>query len=146
MHLLHRHDLIPAEALRQIADELAPRARRAALYQVLIVVLSFLCVAVVCLIRYCFASTGKGLAPLASMIGVGLLAAVVGGSLMAYQAAKRAHATRVVAAMLKYRRCPHCGYDIHGLPTDPDDGATVCPECGCAWRLQSERDQQVTPP
>jgi hypothetical protein len=40
--------------------------------------------------------------------------------------------------MLKYRRCPHCGYDIRGLPADPEDGATVCPECGCAWRLAVE--------
>jgi transcription initiation factor TFIIIB Brf1 subunit/transcription initiation factor TFIIB len=40
--------------------------------------------------------------------------------------------------MLKHRRCPHCGYDIRGLPVDPQDGATVCPECGCAWELPSE--------
>jgi transcription initiation factor TFIIIB Brf1 subunit/transcription initiation factor TFIIB len=37
--------------------------------------------------------------------------------------------------MLEHRRCPHCGYDLRMLPTDPDDGSTVCPECGCAWGL-----------
>jgi transcription initiation factor TFIIIB Brf1 subunit/transcription initiation factor TFIIB len=37
--------------------------------------------------------------------------------------------------MLKHLRCPHCGYDLRGLAADPEDGATVCPECGCAWRL-----------
>lgn len=42
---------------------------------------------------------------------------------------------KVAAAMLKYTRCPHCGYDIHGLPVDAHDGATICPECGCAWLL-----------
>jgi len=42
---------------------------------------------------------------------------------------------RIGSIMLKYLRCPHCGYDIRGLPVDPSDGATVCPECGCAWRL-----------
>ena len=41
----------------------------------------------------------------------------------------------VMAAMLKHLRCPHCGYDIRELPVDPKDGATVCPECGCAWKL-----------
>ena len=42
---------------------------------------------------------------------------------------------KVAPAMLKHRRCPHCGYDLRGLPVDADVDATVCPECGCAWRL-----------
>jgi hypothetical protein len=42
---------------------------------------------------------------------------------------------KVAVAMLKHRRCPHCGYDLRGLPTDDADGATICPECGCAWAL-----------
>jgi hypothetical protein len=37
--------------------------------------------------------------------------------------------------MLQHLRCLHSGYDIRDLPTDPTDGATVCPECGCAWKL-----------
>jgi hypothetical protein len=37
--------------------------------------------------------------------------------------------------MIRFRRCPHCGYSLQGLPVDPADGATVCPECACAWRL-----------
>jgi hypothetical protein len=49
--------------------------------------------------------------------------------------ARRKRFARTAAAMLKYIRCPHCGYDLRMLPTDPRDGATVCPECGCAWRL-----------
>jgi hypothetical protein len=39
--------------------------------------------------------------------------------------------------MLAHRRCPHCGYDLRGSPADATDGATVCPECGCAWRMAS---------
>ena len=42
---------------------------------------------------------------------------------------------KVAAAMLKHKRCPHCGYDLRLLPADPADGATICPECGCAWRV-----------
>ena len=42
---------------------------------------------------------------------------------------------KIAAAMLKYLRCPHCGYDLRLLPADPAAGATVCPECGCAWQL-----------
>jgi len=33
-------------------------------------------------------------------------------------------------ALLKYPRCPHCGYDIRVLPADAAHGATACPECG----------------
>jgi hypothetical protein len=48
---------------------------------------------------------------------------------------KRRRWGKIPAAMLRHSRCPHCGYDLRGLPVDPGDGATVCPECGCAWRL-----------
>jgi len=44
---------------------------------------------------------------------------------------------KTAPAMLKHRRCPHCGYDIRGLPAGENDGATVCPECGCAWKLDA---------
>ncbi len=32
--------------------------------------------------------------------------------------------------------CITCGYDLRLLPADPVDGLTVCPECGCGWKLQ----------
>lgn len=50
---------------------------------------------------------------------------------------KRKRFGHVTAVMLRYLRCPYCGYDLRGLPTDPVDDATVCPECGCAWRMPS---------
>jgi uncharacterized Zn finger protein (UPF0148 family) len=43
-------------------------------------------------------------------------------------------------SVLEHRHCPHCGYDIHGLPPDEADGTTLCPECGCAWRLGTDLD------
>ncbi|MHC4130085.1 MAG: hypothetical protein ACYSUA_18360 [Planctomycetota bacterium] len=46
---------------------------------------------------------------------------------------------RVSAVLIKFRRCPHCGYSLRGLPVDPADGATVCPECACAWRLDDPK-------
>ncbi len=48
---------------------------------------------------------------------------------------RRAQRHRVTAVLLKHRRCPHCGYGLTGLPVDPADGATVCPQCAAAWRL-----------
>jgi hypothetical protein len=50
-------------------------------------------------------------------------------------AIKRKRFGAVAAATLKHGHCPHCGYDLRLLPVDPADGATVCPECGCAWML-----------
>jgi hypothetical protein len=57
--------------------------------------------------------------------------------------AKQARFGRVRRAMLAHLRCPHCGYDMHGLPPEPD-GATLCPECGTAWRL--DQPPQSSPP
>jgi hypothetical protein len=52
---------------------------------------------------------------------------------------RRSRRGRVSAVMIKHRRCPHCGYSLQGLPVDPSDGATVCPECACAWRLDDPK-------
>ena len=57
----------------------------------------------------------------------------------AWYAIRRARFQKVTAAMLEYRRCPHCGYDLRFLPVDPADRATVCPECGCAWLLDDAK-------
>ncbi len=54
---------------------------------------------------------------------------------MAFRMARAKYVIRVASVMLEHRHCPHCGYDIRELPTDSSDGATVCPECGCAWML-----------
>ena len=55
--------------------------------------------------------------------------------MMLWMVAKAVRFGRIRSIMLKHRRCPHCGYDLRMLPTDPKDGATVCPECGCAWLI-----------
>ncbi len=44
---------------------------------------------------------------------------------------------KMAGAMLSHLRCPHCGYELRGLPASSEDGATVCPECGCAWLLDT---------
>ena len=50
---------------------------------------------------------------------------------------------KIAAAMLKHRRCPHCGYDLRNLPADETDSATVCPECGCAWKLHARGAEEA---
>ncbi len=35
--------------------------------------------------------------------------------------------------------CTSCGYDLRMLPVGPVDGVTVCPECGCAQKLDDHQ-------
>lgn len=63
--------------------------------------------------------------------------AIVGGVIVPWIITKQKRMRRASQVMLEHRRCPHCGYSLNGLPSDPADGATVCPECGCAWLLGS---------
>lgn len=37
--------------------------------------------------------------------------------------------------LVAINRCASCGYNLQKLPT-ADDGCTICPECGAAWKLQ----------
>jgi hypothetical protein len=58
---------------------------------------------------------------------------------MIWRFARRHRFGKIRAAMLKHRHCPHCAYALRGLRPDESDGATVCPECGCAWMLPGHR-------
>lgn len=41
---------------------------------------------------------------------------------------------RMRSVLIRLGRCASCGYALTGL-TSEDDGCTVCPECGSAWKL-----------
>jgi hypothetical protein len=130
LYLLRRHDVIEADALQAIANENGVRITRKERV-----------------------SLGGGLCGLLLVIGFFTHALITGdirdatyaktASLLwfcsvpwiIWFALKRRRFGAVAAAMLKHRHCPHCGYDLRLLPVDPADGATVCPECGCAWVL-----------
>jgi len=47
-----------------------------------------------------------------------------------------------VPVSLEHDCCPSCGYELTGLPLDKEinDGCTICPECGAAWRRVNESD------
>ncbi len=89
-----------------------------------------LCVAVAIIRPLALGSTVRYLSPLSASLAFLYLLWIV---------ARRMRSRRVIEIMLEYLRCPHCGYDIRGLPTDPEDGATICPECGCAWEVDSSQ-------
>ncbi len=130
MHLLRRHDWIEAGVLRAIAHEGGVRITRTERASLIVGVLGALLV--ISLFAHAALTGDIRGAPFAKSSSLIFLCAI---PLSAWYRIKRSRFGKVAAAMLKYLRCPHCGYDMRLLPTDPADGATVCPECGCAWRL-----------
>ena len=133
LNLLRRHDVIPSDTLASIADEVGfglPRWQRRGY---IACVLAFSACIVFLVIWKIVRRSGVD--ALEYVLWPTNLAVFAFGAVKFWQSARRARAGHVCAIMLKHLRCPHCGYDIRGLPTDRKDGATVCPECGCAWRL-----------
>jgi hypothetical protein len=135
LNLLRRYDVIDAEALRATATELGPGVTKwhRRIYWIGVVVgLYSVGSALFSRVR-----SGGGL----RFLGIGdaaivfLFIVLFGGLYLYMHGARRRRMRRVRDVMVRHLRCPHCGYDIRGLPTAPEDGATVCPECGCAWRL-----------
>jgi hypothetical protein len=143
LHVLGRGDVIDTEALERIAEEIEPGARsrrrltRLGLF-VFLPVIFLLTFGGIALDVYIegrpawddLVSTVTNPA----MIGPAV-ACLFSGVYLPLFASRQARSRRTIAAMLKHRVCPHCGYGLVGLPVDPADGATVCPECACAWRL-----------
>ena len=132
MCLLRQHDVIEAEALRAIASEKGVRitgAERAPLFAGVMGALLVISLFTVALITGDIRN-----APYAKSAGLLYLCSL---PWIIWYGIKRKRFGHVVAIMLKYLRCAHCGYDLRMLPVDPADGATICPECGCAWRLEA---------
>ena len=140
LHLLRRHDVIEAEPLREIAEELGPGVSkwgRRAYWIGFAVGLYSVGSALFLRVR-----SGGGL----RFLGIGDVVLLIffiiffGGLYLYLRGTRQARFRRVCDVMLKHLHCPHCGYDLRLLPVDPRDGATVCPECGCAWSLKGERE------
>lgn len=133
MYLLRRHHWIEADAPRAIANEKGVRitgVERASLFVGVVGALLVISLFTIALITGDIRN-----APYANSAGLIYLCS---SPWIVWYASKRRRFGHVAAAMLKCSRCPHCGYDLRRLPTDPADGATVCPECGCAWQLGGE--------
>ncbi len=134
MNLLRRYDRIPAEALREIAEEVGTGLTKTTRWLV--------AVSAVCTVLVTAVAVGLLIEMYRTNAGLGWLVrkctpffGVWTGPFLFWLGAKRMRFNRIRSTMLKYLRCPHCGYDLRMLPRAPEDGLTVCPECGCAWRL-----------
>ena len=138
MRLLRQYDVIPAEALRKLADEIGVgwSRRIRVLFIIAVVCLAlFVLVAVVGFVADVIKGAGFGM-PVPVLV---VLPSVWIGPWVIWTGARAARFKRIHRVMLKYNRCPHCGYDLRMLPVDPEDGVTVCPECGCTWRLEDSQ-------
>jgi hypothetical protein len=132
LHLLRRHDVIEADVLRAIVHEKGVRIGGKERASLIVGVVGLLTIGGFFIRSLLVESFGA--APYARS------SAVVYFALMpwcVWMYVKRSRVGKIAAAMLKYCRCPHCGYDLRMLPVDLEDGATLCPECGCAWRLEN---------
>ena len=133
LNLLRRYDIIPAKTLQSIAGRVGfglPKWQHRG--YIGCVVMFLLCV--VFLVVWKYVRRG-GIDIVKRMLWPMNLAVFALGAVQFWRSGRRARAKSISAIMLEHLRCPHCGYDVRGLPVDPKDKATVCPECGCAWQL-----------
>ena len=139
MRLLHQHDVMSAETLRKLAEEIGvgwPWLVRLTFFVMLIVLVIYLLVIGVYLLRdVVFGNAGLD----AFAERLSLVIFPLAGLLSIWFVSARVRFKRIRNIILKHCRCPHCGYDLRLLPTHPADGATVCPECGSAWRLDTHQ-------
>jgi hypothetical protein len=136
LNLRRRFDVIPAEELRPLARELGFGLPKWQHRGYLACVLTFFA-CVVFLVIWKFVR-GAGVDAVERVLWPVNLSVFAIGAAQFWRSGRRARAARIQALMLAHLRCPHCGYDIRGLPAGTSDGATVCPECGCAWQLSRE--------
>ena len=134
MHLLRRPGIIPFEVLREIAQLVGlgiTRATRGAFWASIVGLACLGIAFAICMTRFVGGSIGatRFFGSMTPYVGV------LCGLFTCWISVRNARHQKIGKVMLQHRRCPHCGYDLRMLPTDPKDGATVCPECGCAWRL-----------
>lgn len=137
LHRLRRHDVIPAVPLAEVAGALGSGLTR---FTRPLLFLGILCSLIGAI---AFVGTlvqalraGRMVWPLPKSL---LLANVWVVPFVIWVSASEIRSRRIRSVMLRHVRCPHCGYDLRLLPADSKDGATVCPECGSAWKLDATK-------
>ena len=137
MHLLRRPGTIPLDVLREVAQQIGlgvTRATRLSFWASIVGLACLMIAVAICATRLANGtiSTRRVFISLVPYI------AVLSGMCTCWVSLRNTRHQQIGKVMLQHRRCPHCGYDLRLLPTDPTDEATVCPECGCAWELTTE--------
>lgn len=138
LQLLHRTDAIDRETLDRILNELEPGLARRMKWLLIPPVLALAAMALFYGALWAIgASTLRASLTRALTPNPGIYLTILFTAVIAPLMAARKLRARAPAIMLRHLLCPHCAYDLHGLPEDEADGATVCPECSCAWDLHA---------
>ncbi|HRQ71701.1 MAG TPA: hypothetical protein PLU35_01600, partial [Phycisphaerales bacterium] len=72
-----------------------------------------------------------------ALVVVGSAAAGAAGPLAMILVARRMLAAEIARFIVGAGACASCDYPLEGVP-ESEDGCTVCPECGAAWRREEE--------
>jgi hypothetical protein len=137
LHITRQHSVIPAEPLAEIARNVGSGIERFPRWVVRCCAIAW-GLAVLVYVIYCVDLVCRGrLSELVGTPGIMMLQLWL-LPLLFWYAARHLRFARIRQTMLAHLRCPHCAYDLRLLPTDPVDGATICPECGCAWNLEGQ--------
>lgn len=137
MRLLRRHQVVEPEELEAMADEIGsgldPKQRK------LMKIFGFFIglLAIVFVIHTADVCLSGQWRKTFEIFNIGMLNLWI-WPVIAFAQARRSRFKKTMKVMLKHRRCPHCGYDLRGLPLAAEDEATVCPECGCAWMIENQ--------
>ncbi len=137
LNLLRQYDVIDAETLQAITSEKGvgmKRGERTAL-------IGGICCASLVIFLFVFALVTGDIHNARFAKPLGLLY-ICSFPWIIWYGIKKKRFGSIASAILKHRRCPHCGYDLRMLPVDPKDNATVCPECGSAWKLKASQNPQ----
>jgi len=134
LYLLRQHNVVDADTLRSITNEKGVRIA----FSERIALITGICGLVLVVGFFGFALLTGDIrdAPYAKSASLLYFCAL---PWILWYGIKRRRLNNVAEIMLKYARCPHCAYDLRFLSRDDDDGATVCPECGCAWHLEQSQ-------
>jgi hypothetical protein len=135
MHLTHRPGIIPPDALHDVAQDIGFGVTKAVRISLIAWIVCSVALVIAVAILVTRLSNGA-ITPRRFALSLVPYCGVFTVFYVFWTGARNARHERIKEVMLRHLRCPHCGYDIRGLPADQADDATVCPECGCAWRLQ----------
>jgi hypothetical protein len=136
--ILHRFETIDPDTLHDIVEMMEPgtaRLRRHAW-----IIISAAVAAIALLVAFIYYTGDAGLRK--DLISTITNPAIIIPNLVCcvvvpWIITRQNYMKHISAAMLKHRRCPHCGYDLRGAPPAAD-GTSICSECGCAWLISDE--------
>ena len=138
LYLSGRDDVIERPVLKSIIDAGADGGSKKLQLSLLFAVVFFIAMALFATLPE-YRATGDLKHSLREAVRSPVVYFALGYGLLVFpwqlQTERRIRRRQFTKALLERRRCAHCGYNLDGLEADPDDGATVCPECASAWKL-----------